>query len=145
MLMVFPLLTQSPETRYTFCKHSPKGGSWYGREKVPRLRRAGLRIGLHLLRHHVGRGAATGREVRPAEAAVQVIKPKRSVLDIILIFFGILWILTILGATFTLDEWWHPAMLVAALLTASPGIVLLLIGFRPKKQKVITKGKPTKP
>ncbi len=81
----------------------------------------------------------------PAEAAVQVIKPKRSVLDIILIFFGILWILTILGATFTLDEWWHPAMLVAALLTASPGIVLLLIGFRPKKQKVITKGKPTKP
>ncbi len=76
----------------------------------------------------------------PAVPEVQVVTPKRTLLDKILIFFGALWVLTFLAAATSLDDWWHPVSLIAALLGASPGIVLLLLGFRRKKQKVIVKG-----
>ena len=56
---------------------------------------------------------------------------KRSLPEKILIFMGALWCLICLAAAIEL-RYWRPAELAATLLLASPGIVLLLIGFRRK-------------
>ena len=59
---------------------------------------------------------------------------KRNLLDIILIVLGGLWCLGSLSAALELS-FTSPVEWAAALLLASPGIVLLLIGFRRKKPK----------
>lgn len=56
---------------------------------------------------------------------------KRTVLDIFLIVLGALWALVVLAVVIDL-QYWRPMELVAALMLAAPGIVLLLVGFRKK-------------
>ena len=73
-----------------------------------------------------------------ADETVEVIRPKRNVLDVILIVFGSLWVFITIAAAIEL-RYYHPAEMAAIVLLASPGIVLLLIGFRRKKT-VILKG-----
>ena len=58
----------------------------------------------------------------------------RNLLDKILIFLGAFWCIIILVVAVDL-AYWRPVEVIAAFLAASPGIVLLLIGFRRKKAK----------
>lgn len=73
---------------------------------------------------------------RTAGTKIQVIRPKRSILDKILIFLGGVWVLIVLAVAVDL-RYYHPAEIAAVLLAASPGIVLLLIGFRKKKTVIV--------
>ena len=76
------------------------------------------------------------REAAPVTTEIQVIKPRRNALDLILIFIGAMWIFIILAAGFSIgiDS---GATVAAILIAAAPGIILLLIGCRKKKHTVV--------
>ena len=83
-------------------------------------------------------------EKKTAEPApeVRIIRPKRNALDIILIVLGGLWCLIVLAVAIDLKYWKRLTEIIAALMLAAPGIVLLLIGFRRKKVKIVRGGLP---
>ena len=84
--------------------------------------------------------AASYAPPAPLQVRETAIRGKRNVLDWILIFFGSVWCFIILAVVMDLG-YWRPAELIAALMAASPGIVLLLIGCRRKKPKRKEDGK----
>ena len=65
----------------------------------------------------------------------------RSLPDKILIILGGLWCLIVLVVAIEL-AYWRPVEIIATLIAASPGIVLLMIGFRRKKSKAAGKKRP---
>lgn len=84
--------------------------------------------------------AETLKKDVPAETSteVQVIKPKRTAIDKILIFIGILWLMVVIAAaTSSIQHWWSAVNIVSMIIVAGPGIILLLIGFRKKKKTVV--------
>ena len=83
-----------------------------------------------------------GTPVTTEAAEDQLSRGKRTSLDRVLIVAGILWCVLVLYVSVDLAVKEPPAGIgeflagaLAALMTASPGIVLLLIGFRRKKPK----------
>ena len=66
-------------------------------------------------------------------------RQKRNALDMILIVLGSLWLLMIFAVQAELEYWHSLIEIMAVLLTACPGIVLLLIGLRRKKPKRMKK------
>ena len=73
----------------------------------------------------------------PQKPEILIIRPKRNALDIILICLGTIWCIIVLAVFIDMKYWKNMTEIVAALLLAAPGIVLLLIGFRRKKVKII--------
>ncbi len=71
------------------------------------------------------------------EAQVILVKRKRNAFDKILIFFGGIWVIITAVVMTDLHYWTDFVGFIAGLLFASPGITLLLIGFRRKKPKLI--------
>ena len=59
---------------------------------------------------------------------------RRSLLDIILITLGAIWCLICAGVGLDLKYWHSLTEILAALMAASPGMVLILIGSRRKKR-----------
>jgi len=68
---------------------------------------------------------------------VRIVRPKRNALDIILIVLGSIWCVIVLAVAVDLKYWHSAVEILAALMLAAPGIVLLLIGFRRKKNKIV--------
>ena len=83
----------------------------------------------------------TEKEQPGALPEVTIIRPKRNVLDIILIALGGVWVLMVLLVIIDLQYWKSATEFLAALLLAAPGIVLLMIGLRRKKPRVLIEGK----
>ena len=80
-------------------------------------------------------------EKKDHEPEILVVTPKRNILDIILITLGILWILLVAAVVISGRICSSTAEVIACLLICSPGVVLLLIGFRRKKTTVFRDGK----
>ena len=80
-------------------------------------------------------------EKKDHEPEILVVTPKRNVLDFILITLGALWILLVVAVVIGGRICTRPSEWIASLLICSPGIVLLLIGFRRKKTTVFRDGK----
>ena len=80
-------------------------------------------------------------EKKDHEPEILVVTPTRNVLDFILITLGALWILLVVAVVIGGRICTRPSEWIASLLICSPGIVLLLIGFRRKKTTVFRDGK----
>ena len=76
------------------------------------------------------RSAARKDEARTAPSG----RGKRNLLDKILIALGSIWCLICAGVGLDLKYWHSLTEILAALMAASPGIVLILIGGRRKKR-----------
>jgi len=80
-------------------------------------------------------------EKKNHEPEILVITPKRNILDFILIILGILWILLVVAVVISGKLCNNAAELFACILICSPGVILLLIGFRRKKATIFRDGK----
>ena len=79
-------------------------------------------------------------EKKSGEPEIVVIRPKRNALDIILIVLGSLWVLLVVSVIIYGRICRTASEFIAGLLLCSPGIVLLLIGFRRKKATILRNG-----
>ena len=86
---------------------------------------------------HLAVKAIPGKKKAIPETEVRIIRPKRNALDYILITLGIVW--CVVMAAFVIDrQYWRKASdIIAALFLTTPGILLLMIGFRRKKVKIV--------
>ena len=75
------------------------------------------------------------------DAALQQGRGRRSILDIILIALGAVWLVIVIAVAIELKYWRGAAEMAAVLMLASPALVLLLIGFRRKKPKLFSRKK----
>lgn len=80
-------------------------------------------------------GTAAAPSAPEAEQPDAASRGKRNALDIVLIVIGTFWLLLLFGAVVDMKMWSGAAEIVAVLMLASPGALLLLIGCRRKKPK----------
>ncbi len=77
--------------------------------------------------------------LKSSDSDVEMIRPGRNLMDKMMIVLGAIWVGLVIAVAVELQYWHSLTEMFAAALLASPGIVLLQIGFRRKKAVPVRK------